>query len=98
MVRHLRLLQAAEHHPAVLDSHRLGAPDLVDALFCRCIRGIPPAVNGFHHRVARVPLLCKAVGILPAAAQHKVVALAPHVSFAVEVAQQKGSLFCARRL
>ena len=31
MVRHLRLLQAAEHHPAALDSHRLGAPDLVDA-------------------------------------------------------------------
>ena len=31
MVRYLRLLQAAEHHPAALYSHRLGAPDLVDA-------------------------------------------------------------------
>lgn len=98
MVGHLRLMQAVEHDPAAFYGERLGAPDLVDALFCRCIRGIPPAVNGFHHRVARVPLLCKAVGILLAAAQHKVVALAPHVRFAVEVAQQKGSLFCARRL
>ena len=93
MVRHLRLLQAAKHHPAALDSHRLGAPDLVDALFCRRIRGVSPAVNGFHHRVAIVPLLCQL-----AAAEDEVVALAPHIGFTVEVAQQKGSLFCARCL
>ena len=72
MVRYLRLLHAVEHDPAAFYRHRFGAPDLVDALFGRCIRGIPPAINGFYHRVARVPLLCKAVGILPAAAQHKV--------------------------
>ena len=98
MVGHLRLPQAVEHDPAAFYGERLGAPDLVDALFGRCIRGIPPAINGLHDGVALVPLLCQPIGILPAAAEDEVVALPPHIGFAVEISQQKGSLLCTCRL
>ena len=77
MVRYLRLLQAVEHDPAAFYRHRFGAPDLVDALFGLGVRGIPPAINGLHDGVALVPLLRQTIGVLPAAAEDKVVALPP---------------------
>ncbi len=93
MVGDLRLLQAVEHDPAAFYGERLGAPDLVNAFFGSRVRGIPPAVNGLHDGIALVPLLCQTIGILPAAAQNEVVALTPHIGFAVEISQQKGGLF-----
>ena len=98
MVRYLRLLQAVEHHPAAFYGCCSGAPDLVDALFCRRIRGVPPAIDGLHNGVAIVPLLRQTIGVLPAAAEDEVIAFPPHVGFTVEVPQQKGGLFCARCL
>ena len=75
MVGNLRLPQAVEYDPAAAHRNSLGAPDLVDALFGRCIRGIPPTVNGLHNGIAVIPLLCQPVGILPAAAEDKVIPL-----------------------
>ena len=77
MVGDLRLPQAVEHDPAAFYGHRLGAPDLVDALFGLGVRGIPPAINGLHDGVALVPLLRQTIGVLPAAAEDEVVAPRP---------------------
>ena len=72
MVGYLRLLQAVEHDPAAFYGELLGAPDLVDALFGLGVWGVPPAIDGLHDGVAIVPLLCQSIGVLPAAAEDKV--------------------------
>ena len=61
MVGYLRLPQAIEHDPAAFYSHRFRTPNLVDALFGRCIRGVPPAINGLYNGAAFVLLLSQTI-------------------------------------